>query len=43
MQLTFIDDVLSITKEEKFTEFWTDMVFLSIKKGDKFGPFGKLF
>ena len=43
MQLTFLDDVLSITKEEKFTEFWTDMVFLSIKKGDKFGPFGKLF
>ena len=43
MQLTFLDDVLSIDKEEKFTEFWTDMVFLSIKKGDKFGPFGKLF
>ena len=42
-ELTFLDDVLSIDKEEKFTEFWTDMVFLSIKKGDKFGPFGKLF
>ena len=43
MQLTFIDKVLSIDNKEKFTEFWTDMVFLSIKKGDKFGPFGKLY
>ena len=29
--------------KEAYTEFWTDMVFLSIKKGDNFGPFGKLF
>ena len=46
MQLTFLDNALKIknTKgEEAYTEFWTDMVFLSIKKGDNFGPFGKLF
>ena len=34
----------SITvNKKKYTEFWTDMLFLSIKKGDKFGPFGKLY
>lgn len=44
MQLTFIDKVLNIKKDnKKYTEFWTDMVFLSIKKGDRFGPFGKLY
>ena len=46
MQLTFLDNVLKIKKkkgEDAYTEFWTDMVFLSIKKGDNFGPFGKLF
>ena len=46
MQLTFLDNALKIknTKgEEAYTELWTDMVFLSIKKGDNFGPFGKLF
>ena len=43
MQLTFLDHVLKITNKKKYTEFWTDMLFLSIKKGDKFGPFGKLY
>ena len=43
MQLTFLDQLLKITNSEKYTEFWTDMVFLSIKKGDRFGPFGKLY
>lgn len=44
MQLTFVDKVLNIKKDsKKYTEFWTDMVFLSIKKGDRFGPFGKLY
>ena len=43
MQLTFLDHVLKITDKRKYTEFWTDMLFLSIKKGDRFGPFGKLY
>ena len=46
MQLTFLDNAVKILKTkgvEAYTEFWTDMVFLSIKKGDQFGPFGKLF
>ena len=43
MQLTFLDHALKITDKKKYTEFWTDMLFLSIKKGDKFGPFGKLY
>ena len=46
MQLTFLDNALKIEDKkdkEAYTEFWTDMVFLSIKKGDNFGPFGKLF
>lgn len=45
MQLTFLHDALEIkdSNNEKYTEFWTDMVFLSIKKGGNFGPFGKLF
>ena len=46
MQLTFLDNAVKILKtkgKEAYTEFWTDMVFLSIKKGDQFGPFGKLF
>ena len=43
MQLTFLDHALKITDRKKYTEFWTDMLFLSIKKGDRFGPFGKLY
>ncbi len=43
MQLTFLDHALKITDKKKYTEFWTDMLFLSIKKGDRFGPFGKLY
>ena len=46
MQLTFLDNavkILNSKSKEDYTEFWTDMVFLSIKKGDQFGPFGKLF
>ena len=27
---------------DKFREFWTDMAFLGMKKGDTFAPFGKL-
>ena len=43
MQLTFLDHALKVSPKKKYTEFWTDMLFLSIKKGDKFGPFGKLY
>ena len=43
MQLTFLDHALKIKPKAKYTEFWTDMLFLSIKKGDRFGPFGKLY
>ena len=43
MQLHFLDEVFKIISDKKFTEFWTDMLFLSIKKGDRFGPFGKLY
>ena len=43
MQLTFLDHALKVSQKKKYTEFWTDMLFLSIKKGDRFGPFGKLY
>ena len=44
MQLHFLDDVIHLQRDnQKYTEFWTDMLFLSIKKGDRFGPFGKLY
>jgi len=43
MQLTFLHHALKVKPKKKYTEFWTDMLFLSIKKGDRFGPFGKLY
>ena len=43
MQLHFLSQVLDITYKTEYTEFWTDMLFLSVKKGDRFGPFGKLY
>jgi len=43
MQLHFLSQVLDITDKSKYTEFWTDMLFLSVKRGDRFGPFGKLY
>ena len=45
MQLNFIYHDLKIKKRGKdvYSEFWTDMLFLSIKKGDRFGPFAKLY
>ncbi len=42
MQMKFLDMVLSM-KEKQRNEFMTDMVFLSAKKGKRFGPFGKLY
>ena len=43
MQLTFLYNATKITPKKNKENFWTDMVFLSIKKGDKYGPFGKLY
>ncbi len=45
MQLNFIYHDLQIKKKDSklYKEFWTDMLFLSIKKGDRFGPFAKLY
>jgi len=42
MQLAFVDQILKLPKE-KMESFMTDMVFLAMKKGEKFGPFGKLY
>ena len=41
MQLSFW--YAALDKHLNDPEFWTDMLFLSIKKGDRFGPFGKLY
>jgi len=43
IQLAFLDAVYKITPKKKQEEIWTDIVFLAIKKGNKFGPFGKLY
>tara|TARA_R100000030_G_scaffold99372_1_gene90399 strand:+ start:63 stop:1451 length:1389 start_codon:yes stop_codon:yes gene_type:complete len=43
IQLAFLDAVYKITPKKKQQEVWTDIVFLAIKKGNKFGPFGKLY
>ena len=43
MQLEFLYFTFHITNQKKYSEFWTDMLFLSIKKGDRFGPFAKLY
>jgi len=43
MQLDFIYQVLKLKPNQKYEEFWTDMFWLSIRKGPKFGPHGKLY
>ena len=43
MQLNFIYQVLKLKPNQKYEEFWTDMFWLSIRKGPKFGPHGKLY
>ena len=46
MQLTFLNDILKIKQEKGETTYiswWTDLVFLSIKLGNQYGPFGKLY
>jgi hypothetical protein len=43
MQLEFIWQVLQITPSNNFEEFWTDMIWISLKKGKDFAPHGKLY
>ena len=46
MQLAFLYDILKIKENkgvETYTSWWTDLVFLSIKLGNQYGPFGKLY
>jgi hypothetical protein len=46
MQLAFLYDILKIKEKkgvETYISWWTDLVFLSIKLGNKYGPFGKLY
>jgi len=43
MQLDFIYQALTLKPNQKYEEFWTDMFWLSIRKGPKFGPHGKLY
>ncbi len=42
MQLYFIDMLMGM-KEKDRNQFMTDMTFLAQKKGERFGPFGKLY
>ena len=39
MQLHFFSDVVS---NQKDAEFWTDLLYLSLKVGKRFAPHGKL-
>ena len=40
MQLHFFSDAL--VKNSNSPEFWTDLLYLSLKVGDRFAPHGKL-
>lgn len=42
MQLDFLSQLFSLKKENR-EDLLTDMIFLAMKKGAKFGPFGKLY
>ena len=42
MQIHFLSELFSLRKEER-EDLLTDMLFLGMKKGAKFGPFGKLY
>mgnify|MGYP003677433603 FL=1 len=42
MQLDFISQLFDL-KKKKREELLTNMLFLAMKKGEKFGPFGKLY
>lgn len=41
-QMNFINEVLKI-QNKNMENFWTDMVWLSFKRGKDFGPHGKLY
>ena len=42
MQLDFLSQLFKLKKEQR-EDLLTDMLFLGMKKGAKFGPFGKLY
>ncbi len=42
MQLQFIDSILSLSDKDR-DDLLTEMLYLAMKKGPKFGPFGKLY
>jgi len=42
MQIKFLDVLYSLNEKER-NQFMTDMTFLAQKKGERFGPFGKLY
>lgn len=42
MQLQFLDSILSLS-DKKRDNLLTEMLYLAMKKGPKFGPFGKLY
>ena len=42
MQIKFLDVLYSLDEKER-NQFMTDMTFLAQKKGERFGPFGKLY
>jgi len=42
MQIHFVHDIYKLTKKKR-EDLLTDLVFLSQKKGKRFGPFGKLY
>lgn len=42
MQMAFLEQLVKLSKKDRESAM-TDMVFISMKKGEKFGPFGKLY
>jgi hypothetical protein len=42
MQLTFMYELSKLKPEER-DSLMTDLAFIAMKKGDRFGPFGKLY
>lgn len=42
MQIEFLNEVIKLSENE-LNNFFTEIIFLAQKKGDQFGPFGKLY
>ena len=42
MQLTFVSEISKLSKKD-MDKLITDMLFLAQKKGEGFGPFGKIY